>query len=220
MLSSSNVVPISLSHLLESPSKAIAIDPYYRLKDKDCKSVIGSCNGLLFGYSYNYRESWLHIWNPATRNISDKLGGHCDNSVIPRWLTFGYDNSMDTYKVVALEPEARVFSFGDNVWKSIQGFPLCYRLNGGVHLSGNVNWLATRKYYSGLYDCKNIPVEQYVIISLDLSKETYTELLLPQGFDEVPCFEPSLCVLMYSLCFFYVVKREFLDSITYTKLNN
>jgi len=112
---------------------------------------------------------------------------------------------MDTYKVVAFEPEARVFSFRDNVWKSIQRFPLYYRLNWSVHLCGNVNWLATRKYYS--YFCKNIPVEQYVIILLDLSKETYKELLLPQGFDEVPCFEPSLCVLMDCLCFSHVFKK-------------
>jgi len=128
----SSVVPISLSRFLETPSKSITLtkDPYYHLKDKDCRLVIGSCNGLLclFGYSYNYRESWLRFWNPATRTISDKLG-HCHNPVIPYRLTFGYDNSMDTYKVVALEPEARVFSFRDNVWKSIQRFPLYYRLN-------------------------------------------------------------------------------------------
>ncbi|XP_003611199.2 F-box/kelch-repeat protein At3g23880 [Medicago truncatula] len=179
----SSVVPISLSRLLESPSNSITLteDPYYNLKDKDCPSVIGSCNGLicLFGYSYNYiRESWLRFWNPATRTISDKLG-HCHNPVLPYRLTFGYDNSMDTYKVVALEPEARVFSFRDNVWKTIQRFPLYHRLNWSVHLSGNVNWLATLRNYHR-YDCKNIPFEQYVIISLYLSKQTYKELLLPQ----------------------------------------
>ena len=97
---------------------SITRDPYYDLKDKDCQSVIGSCNGLLclLGYSYNYRKSWLRFWNPAIRT------GH--NSGIPCRLTFGYDNSMNTDKVVALEPTARVFSFGDNVWKNIQRFPV------------------------------------------------------------------------------------------------
>jgi len=47
----------------------------------------------------------------------------------------------------------------------------------------------------------DITIEQYVILSLDLSTETHTQLLLPQGFDKVPRNPPKLMVLTDCLCF-------------------
>jgi hypothetical protein len=46
-----------------------------------------------------------------------------------------------------------------------------------------------------------------MIVSLDLSTETYTQFLLPSGFDEVPHFQPTLHVLMDFLCFSHDFKR-------------
>lgn len=68
-----SVLPIFLSHLLESPSKSIThtTDPYYSLKEKDCTLVVGSCNGLLCLVGCS-NEIWFRVWNPATRTISDK----------------------------------------------------------------------------------------------------------------------------------------------------
>jgi hypothetical protein len=42
------VSAIPLSHFLVSLSKPVTLtnDPYFRLKDKDCFSVVGSCNGF------------------------------------------------------------------------------------------------------------------------------------------------------------------------------
>jgi len=224
------VSPISLSHLLESPSKPITLtdDNYYLLKGKDCRFVVGSCKGLLclYGYSDESREMWLRFWNPATRTISDKLGHH-PNAVLCYPRVFGYDNSMDTYKVVYLHKGARVFSLGEgarvfslgnNVWRNIQSFPLGYYLNEGVHLRGSVNWLAIRNYiydygsddddYGGYYYDRNyITIEQFMIVALDLGTETCKEFLPPRGFIEVPCFVPSLCVLMDYICFSHLVKE-------------
>ncbi|RHN46101.1 hypothetical protein MtrunA17_Chr7g0238561 [Medicago truncatula] len=80
------VSAIPLSHFLVSLSKPVTLtnDPYFCLKDKDCFSVVGSCNGLLCLYGYS--------------------------DVFPNYrMTFGYDNSTDTYKVVYLHRGVRLF---------------------------------------------------------------------------------------------------------------
>ncbi|KAL5058086.1 hypothetical protein RYX36_029690 [Vicia faba] len=78
------------------------------------------------------------------------------------------------------------------------------RINNGVHLNGTVNWLALPSYIQPAYEYgwKSIAnAQQFVIVSLDLSTETYTWILLPRGFVEVPRFQPGLHVLMDCLCF-------------------
>ncbi|XP_058761271.1 uncharacterized protein LOC131634632 [Vicia villosa] len=78
------------------------------------------------------------------------------------------------------------------------------RINNGVHLSGTVNWLALPNYIKPAYEYgwKSIAnAQQFVIVSLDLSMETYTQILLPRGFDEVPRFQQTPSVLMDFLCF-------------------
>jgi F-box interacting protein len=200
-------VPFSISHLLENRLIDLPNDPYYQLIDKDCRKVVGSCNGLvcLLGYSLykddvHNNEAWLRFWNPATRTISDKSGYfHYDMYKLKCWkFTFGYDNSTETYKVVALHSdynlstEVQVLSFGDNIWRNIQSFNarlfqfLFYDHYGShrdVHLNCTVNWLA---YTNGDFDFK------LVIISLDLGTETHTQLLLPPGSPVDPMSMGSL----------------------------
>jgi F-box interacting protein len=136
-------------------------------------------------------------------------------------FTFGYDDSTSTYKVVTyrIEVEEENKSVGDgyNCWRNIQSFPvipLGWQDNGRIranHLNGTINWLAINKYFYSFYEYKSIThVEQFVIVSLDLSTETYKRLLLPQGFDEVPYIQPNLNVLMGCLCFSHdSMKTEF-----------
>jgi len=115
--------------------------------------------------------------------------------------SFGYDNSKGTHKVVAshlrgLEKgaEVKVFSLGENVWRYIQDFPVVpFRnihrpicVNDGVYGSGTLNWLAIQNQDNKEYNLEFINVDQFVIITLDLGKETYRQLLPPQGFDRVP----------------------------------
>ncbi|KAF1890905.1 hypothetical protein Lal_00037476 [Lupinus albus] len=122
---------------------------------------------------------------------------------------FGYDSSSDTYKVAAIvlgseNTAVEVHSMGDNRWRKILSFPafpfLC-QLHGKF-LSGTLNWLALHK--SGYrYDWGAVTVNQLVIFSLDLEKETYKQMSLPAGLDEVPSFEPKLEFLWDCLCLFY-----------------
>ncbi|RHN78572.1 putative F-box domain-containing protein [Medicago truncatula] len=210
--------------LLENPPIIFNLpkDPYYQFKDKDCVYIVGSCNGLLclLGHSYTngYREMWFRCWNPATRTISGKLGYGCDKNGdigfpfnFPTNLTFGYDNSTDTYKVVYFDPsgtKVRVFSLRENVWRNIQDSPTGtrdYAMNV-VHLSGNVDWLTIRNHFTR-YDCEDISIEHFVIVSLDLGTETHTQLAPPKGFNEVPYVKPNLSVLNNCLCFSHDFKQ-------------
>ncbi|KEH22597.1 F-box protein interaction domain protein [Medicago truncatula] len=127
-------------------------------------------------------------------------------------FTFGYDNSTGTYKVVLLSSsEVKVFSLSDNIWRKISSFPpfdhavtLGFSKNEGVYLSGTVNWFALRSKSS--YN-KDITVEQFMIISLDLGTETYKQFQTPRGVDEVPYVAPTIAVLMDRLCFSHYIKR-------------
>ncbi|KEH22632.1 F-box protein interaction domain protein [Medicago truncatula] len=131
---------------------------------------------------------------------------------------FGYHNSTDTYKIVALFPKARevrIFNLSDGVWRIIQRFPLVslntsvfrythMAINNGVYVSGTLNWLVIQNTGNeSPYDYfgERITVDNFVIISLDLSTETYRQLRLPRGFDKVPPVELTLIVLMDSICF-------------------
>ncbi|RHN59478.1 hypothetical protein MtrunA17_Chr4g0013711 [Medicago truncatula] len=116
-------------------------------------------------------------------------------------------NLNETYKVVVYHieeeedddhgnaiSEMKVFSLSDNYLINIQCFLVVVPINwlflstnsGSVYLSGTINSLACRDYcYKGFI------VEQYVILSVDLSTETYTQLLLPQGFVDLPHYRPK-----------------------------
>ncbi|GAU37584.1 hypothetical protein TSUD_395560 [Trifolium subterraneum] len=105
----------------------------------------------------------------------------------------------------------KVFTLGVNTWRDIQCLPVVplywfSRLrNNGVHLNGTINWFAVRDYFCLNYGfClkeSGVTVEQFVIVSLDFSTETYTQLLLPRGFAKVPDNLPKIVVLMDCLYF-------------------
>ncbi|XP_058761569.1 F-box/kelch-repeat protein At3g06240-like [Vicia villosa] len=220
-------VPFPVGLLWKNSSINIPQDPSYQLSNKNCTEIVGSCNGLvcLAGYSLNeitrYKKIWLRFWNPATRAISDKLGSffyydryrfeYCK-------FTFGYDNSTQTYKVTALgsvvdrtlsETDVKVFSLGDNVWRTIHGVPaIPLQLYfgheyDGVHLSNTINWLSIQDVFG-----RDDIVEQFVIISLDLSTETFTQLMPPENYDNHGGISPNICVMMDSLCFSYDKETE------------
>ncbi|XP_058741535.1 F-box/kelch-repeat protein At3g23880-like [Vicia villosa] len=193
--------------------------------------VVGSCNGLicLLIFSILDQDITFRFWNPSTRTISKALGHLCFSSDrvnrrhhrVSQYrslkFVFGYDNLTSTYKVVSLNfqprnriTETKVFSLVDNVWRNIQNFPAAplqfvyrfhpvYRFHhdyDGVYLSGTANWL-------GVFEYKVKSLENYVIISLDLGTETYTQMHLPHGFVEMPRVDPTIGVLMNRLCFSY-----------------
>jgi len=103
-------------------------------------------------------------------------------------------------------------------------------LNGGVYVSNSLVWFALpdNVYYAyDQWDNFNPTVDQCMIISLDLGTETYTQLLPPRDFDQVPVFMPVVSVLMNCLCFSHCSKennfimwqmREFRVEASWTKL--
>jgi F-box interacting protein len=134
--------------------------------------------------------------------IDGILGGSC----------FVYDNSNDTYKVVALhynrnvlnpKVEVSIFTLGDNVWRTIQTLSLVplqllyshWRMYDGVQFNCTVNWLARNQIPSN-----TTIILEFVIISLHLGIETYTKLMLPPGAEK-STYLSSVCVLMNSFCF-------------------
>ncbi|MCI43797.1 F-box protein, partial [Trifolium medium] len=108
-------------------------------------------------------------------------------------------------------------------WRYIQSFPSVPLIwNDGVHLSGTVNWLAisgdfvSMSVQEGAHEAHIPHVEQFVIVSVGLSTEAYTQLLLLPGFDAVPCVEPSLRVLMDCLVIWQM--KEFGVQESWTQL--
>jgi len=223
-----NVVPVLVCDLLNNSPITIDEDPCYLthenihpINDKVICEIVGTCNGLIciLSYSIVSQDLWLHFWNPSTRTISRKLGHifrlFSGRSYKARSIkfTFSYDSSSDSYKVVAIKfngysvrtIEAKIFSLGDNAWRNVENFPtiplqlITYdrRANVGVCLSGTFNWLAVL----GIND---LDVEQYVIISLNMGTNTYTQMRLPPGFDKNHVYVgPAISVLMDYLCFSY-----------------
>ncbi|CAI8610425.1 unnamed protein product [Vicia faba] len=198
-------------------------DPSYRLINfVRISRVVGSCNGLICLICSSYPSSfdeWLCFWNPAIRTITPEFGLFSRSSDIK--FSFGYDNLNKTYKVVAflvelevhgtlnnmvqrtLKNMVKVFSLGDNSWRDIQCLPVIplhwfdARNNKDVYFNGTINWLA---YCNHDFYLRGIP-ENYVILSLDLSTESYTQIMLPPGFDKGPNVQANIALLMNFLCF-------------------
>lgn len=138
-------------------------------------------------------------------------------------FAFVYDNSSETYKVVMLTLDVventthvQVLSVADNVWKTIPNFPAVPLPNGytgqggsdGVYLNGRLNWLAIQNRPVNVDGWENIKANEFVIVSLDMGTESYTQMMPPSGFDEMSSVKPpSVCTLKDSLCFSHDYRR-------------
>lgn len=78
-----SIVPYPISGLVDDPSATFVADSHYLLNLKNNEwSMAGSCNGLIClvdysstngGFKYEkYQDYRLRLWNPATREISQK----------------------------------------------------------------------------------------------------------------------------------------------------
>jgi len=178
--------------------------------------------------SHRGGDYWFHLWSPATRKTSETFECFldCGSYQINTFnFNFGFDNATNTYKVVAshynpddqLRSNVRILNVGknDNVSRDIESFPVVplhldspkRAVNVGVYLRGTLNWLAIHNHLN--YSIKDIRIEQFVIVSLDLGTETYRQYLLPRDFDEVPPKPPTISVLGGCLCFSYSKETYF-----------
>ncbi|KAK7272730.1 hypothetical protein RJT34_29528 [Clitoria ternatea] len=189
-------VPFFLRSLINNPSSPRVASLFTQQREQ-FNIVAGSCNGLLCVVHRTPEKVFrASFWNLATRSKSQNclvlsigLKGHfCSYS-----FGFGYNPISNTYKIVTIvvayeigKTKAKVCNMDDNCWRNIQNFPdsTCV-LSDGQYLCGTLNWMVHVK------DVGN------KIVSLNLRKETCTELSFPKIEHG---FTPNLGGLGDSLC--------------------
>jgi len=162
--------------------------------------IIDSFNGLLCLYDvsqYNFT-----LWNPSINLKSETSPTNVlSDYEFMTYHGFGYDHVNDKYKVLVVmrnpavvdhrEIVTRIYTFGENSWRTVPNFPGKSHVWSGKFVSGTLNWLVYKR------GCGNS--NQRGILSFDLGKETFGEVLLPQhdGYDVRNC---GLYVLSNCLC--------------------
>ncbi|XLR52002.1 hypothetical protein HN51_002728 [Arachis hypogaea] len=199
-----------LTSLFHNPS-TICEDLNYPVKNKfRHDGIVGSCNGLL---CFAVKGDSVLLWNPSTR-VSKKSPPLCNNWRPGCFTNFGlgYDQKNDDYKVVAVfcdpnvffaETNVKVYSMASKSWRKIQDFPhgVTPYQNSGKFVSGTLNWDAN-------YAVGNSNSSLWIIVSLDLHKETYNEIL-PPHYEKEECSTPSLGTLKGCLCMNYDYKKSY-----------
>ncbi|GKB61945.1 F-box associated domain containing protein [Tanacetum coccineum] len=121
-------------------------------------------------------DNTLFVYNPSTRRTTEFPGSKQGGVSLCVSYGFGYDETARDYKVVKIgrcDQTSRyrgtmtmIYSLKAGTWKEVGRFPRANILTDGVFLNGALHWL-TRYDWSG-------------IVSLDLVKEIYGEVLLPE----------------------------------------
>ena len=141
--------------------------------------VIGSCNGLL-ALQRHWRNE-VYLLNPSTKkhqllpNIVFDSESHHNKTVIDQF-GFGYDASIDDYKMVRIvmrKKQVFVYSLKTNSWKRVQDFSyhsaLTATLRGrGAVVGGALNWVELE------WDCHPL-----LITAFDLKNENFFVVPLP-----------------------------------------
>jgi len=181
--------PLLYKPLLENPSNPITP---LNFNMEHCYDILGSCNGLLCLFDI-YQHNFAS-WNPSI-NLKSKTSPTIitsDNEIIIDY-GFGYDQINDKYKVLVIvlhkfeKTAARIYTFGEFFWNTFPNF-LCYLHSQlGVYLSGTLNWIGNKD-------------NEDVLISIDLEKEIYGEVSLPQHDDADNVRSTHLSILSDCLC--------------------
>ncbi|KEH41428.1 putative F-box domain-containing protein [Medicago truncatula] len=188
------IVCYAVKPLLENPStlvQPVTIGMTHRY------GILGSCNGLLC--LYDDSQSNFRLWNPLINLKSDTfpIVASFDKKLVT-YHGFGYDQVNDKYKLLLFvhnqddftERITRIYTFGENSWTTLQNFPSYPSMWSGKFVSGTLNWIVSKNAVNS---------NQRVILSVDLEKETYGELLLPQHDGYRVC-DPIMYVLSNCLC--------------------
>ncbi|KAF2295990.1 hypothetical protein GH714_035571 [Hevea brasiliensis] len=161
-------------------------------------SICGSCNGLIFMMSV---MNELFVWNPSTGDLKElpqsdlcfliNQGSYCHG--------FGYDKSIDDYKVVVygfsmgLSPpksHVQVLTLKTNTWGIIQDVEFYRNVDPyyGVFANGALHWIANPSSSSETMD----------LIAFDLAEEKFQ--VLPQPEPALPFRKRALSVVNGWLC--------------------
>lgn len=166
---------------------------------------IGSCDGL---FCFKINAGLAIICNPSIRKSKELPFLDIPYKYGRSSFSFGYDPFIHNYKVVSVfydhvvsdgisisKSQVNVYTLGTHSWRKIQDFPSMMVPCGepcaepGIIVSGTVNWFA----YSN---------ESRVIVSLDLGKESYQEILQPDyemsGRLTMGILRDCLCIVSHS----------------------
>ncbi|MED6173925.1 hypothetical protein PIB30_064285 [Stylosanthes scabra] len=222
-----NLDPIVvLSYTLQSLMKKAKKIPFFEQSlgfSEDfthCHRVSGSINGLIclssiVSFETRYKMYDVRLWNPATRLLSKASPPLLieNKFSVFAMFGFGYDDSTDTYKVVAnivdrreWRNELRVYSRSDTCWRTVSTSPgLLLSWEEPQFVCNSFNWLAVKP--SGPIDRKQIhrleyTYDDYVIFSLDAGEKAQKLLQMPPDLDNYNRQEPKVVVLKEHLCIF------------------
>lgn len=193
-------------HSLYNEPMANVFEHDGELLGRDYYQVVGTCNGLVC-FHVDYNKSF-YLWNPTIK-VQQRLPGsdlETGDEVVVNY-GFGYDESEDDYKIVALlqqrhelKTEAMIYSTRQKLWRSSSntcfpsGVVLANKSRSGIYINGTLNWAATHSLSSSVS----------TIISYDMSRDVFNELLGPGSCDR-GCFTLTLgdlrgCLSMVCYC--------------------
>ncbi|XP_074343137.1 F-box/kelch-repeat protein At3g23880-like [Apium graveolens] len=185
----------SIYSLLNEPHNIEALELEY---PDTITYVVGYCNGLI---CLTGRGNYVFFWNPSTRN-SRKLPMLDTITRRYKHITYGfcYNELADDFKVFAVattdwKHEMSVYSSKSDSWRLIGDF-VSYKLPSGGYLgNGAMHWLVTPNL-----QLKDVPQRFPYIISLDVIRDTFREVMLPNCGEaimtwSVGTFCENLCVL-------------------------
>ncbi|KAG4401428.1 hypothetical protein GLYMA_07G265800v4 [Glycine max] len=183
--------PVELSHPLMCYSNSI--------------KVLGSSNGLLC--ISNVADD-IALWNPFLRKHrilpADRFHRPQSSLFAARVYGFGHHSPSNDYKLLSItyfvdlqkrtfDSQVQLYTLKSDSWKNLPSMPyaLCCARTMGVFVSGSLHWLVTRKLQ---------PHEPDLIVSFDLTRETFHEVPLPVtvngDFDmQVALLGGCLCVV-------------------------
>nr|GEW42524.1 zinc finger, CCHC-type [Tanacetum cinerariifolium] len=176
---------------------------------KDARTrIIGSYNGLICIISVVKGSSTIFFWNPSTRRVNrlpsmgefskEHVGIYLGNGEYFNpsvGFGFGYDDSIDDYKVVeiisgnpirAVETRVKIYSLKSGYWKRLICDLTCGFLGQpeGMFFNGALHWII------GHADSPSSNF-LFTIVSFDLATETFGNILQPVYDKEHNCL--SLC---------------------------
>ncbi|XP_003598112.2 F-box/kelch-repeat protein At3g23880, partial [Medicago truncatula] len=187
------------SYPLDSLFTNVTTTDIGQLKHSLCNvSLVGSCNGILCLAVYYVGSALIQfrLWNPSIRKLKELPPDKNSRDRLPLRVCsrfsdmgimmygFGYDVVNDNYKVVSVlracecisgnfvkKDEVKVHTLGANSWKRIPMFPFAVVpiQKSGQCVSGTINWLVS----------KDTEKSQCFILSLDMRKDSYQKVFLP-----------------------------------------
>lgn len=163
----------------ESPSsfedieddEAIVDLGYPGREPNDGVEIVGSCNGLI---CLLYVPDCFILWNPTIKESKElPISPFSPSYDDLCFKGFGYNSSIDDYKVVNANPNqfgVEIFSLEANSWRKIEDLKSSFVIEEGDEgscLNGALHWLGS----SGIG-----PNKKGVIVSLDLGTEKFWEM--------------------------------------------